>query len=398
DEAETQRTSWVRWGQTPELRGLTPRTTEVLFWQAPAVLGDGDAGRIDAGGDEAVAQVGGWREKKGHRGHDAPHVSAARVGWGPVGRSLARRRKTRPPASCDLPRGICYRRQSRLGTETVVAVRRTRAWLQVAVEQLAAVAEQPVVVQRAEDWNTPRRQLEHDRRREARQVMHVRDVRFELVDDARGDRVHAVVRPRVRKCSRRRERVVDPDDVEAVALLAADGELLARRVRLACQDQDSIATGSERPCVRLCIELRTTGGSGRESVRNHEDAHVRRSPAGPPDGRVPGVHLERRGTGPGATRRRARRRESRDPGGAVRREGAAPSMSAPPAPVTPRRESSPLRRDRKAAHGAGACVDTRSSPADRASARRLLPGRMPVRGRRREPLAPTRDPPRWASP
>ncbi len=54
---------------------------------------------------------------------------------------------------------------------------------QRAIEQLTAVADQPVVVQRQHDRDAAPRQRVDDRRRQARQVMDVRDIRADRVDD-----------------------------------------------------------------------------------------------------------------------------------------------------------------------------------------------------------------------
>ena len=57
--------------------------------------------------------------------------------------------------------------------------------MQVDVEQLAAMAKEPVVVQREDDWDSSSFQLVEDRGRQAGQMVNVRDVRPNAVDEIR---------------------------------------------------------------------------------------------------------------------------------------------------------------------------------------------------------------------
>src|SRR5262245_20859415 len=66
-----------------------------------------------------------------------------------------------------------------------------RAWsaadTEIEVEQLSAVAHQPVVVQRDETGGGSLGERSNDRRRQARQMMDVCDIGPEIVHDAGGD-------------------------------------------------------------------------------------------------------------------------------------------------------------------------------------------------------------------
>ena len=87
------------------------------------------------------------------------------------------------------------------------------------------MAHQPVVVKREDRWNSTFRKQVDDARREARQVVDVRDVGSEVVDEAARDCVDRVVRVRLFERPCVSERVVDAHDPQAVALFLADGVL-----------------------------------------------------------------------------------------------------------------------------------------------------------------------------
>ena len=56
------------------------------------------------------------------------------------------------------------------------------------------MAHQPVVVQRVNNWNAALGEQAHDVRRQARQVVDVRDVRLEFGEQASGDPIDRVLR------------------------------------------------------------------------------------------------------------------------------------------------------------------------------------------------------------
>src|SRR5262249_26147177 len=88
----------------------------------------------------------------------------------------------------------------------------------VHVEELAAVADEPVVVERQVPWNATRRELVDDTRREAREVVDVRDIGPELLEETVRQGVDRLIAirlfepPGVSKC------VVDPYDPQSLEL------------------------------------------------------------------------------------------------------------------------------------------------------------------------------------
>ena len=162
-------------------------------------------------------------------------------------------------------------------TETLVArARSIRAIAHaiVRVEQLAAVAHQPVVVKRGHRGNPAFGKQADDTGREARQVMNVRDVRPEFVDDATCDRTDRVIAVRVFEAARRSKRVVDPDDAQAVARFGANLVFRPIRILLAGEDQDFVAAMiAQRPCVRVRVDFGAALRRRRESVDDLQNPH-----------------------------------------------------------------------------------------------------------------------------
>ena len=142
------------------------------------------------------------------------------------------------------------------------------------VEALAAVAQQPVVVQRVDDGDAARRQHVHDLRRQARQVVHVRDVRPPLVDEPRGDAGDGRVAVRLLEAGGRAERVVDPRHAQAVARLDAHVVVRPRRVLLARQHEHVVAAAlAQRARVMVGVDLAAALRVRRETVRDDQHAH-----------------------------------------------------------------------------------------------------------------------------
>src|SRR5207253_307113 len=100
----------------------------------------------------------------------------------------------------------------------------------VDVEELSAMAQQPEVVQRDEAWDAAVGERAHNRRGEAREMMDVRDVGLEVVDEMAGDRSDGVVAIRVLERPRLAERVVDADNLKAVVPLGLHVVLRAARI------------------------------------------------------------------------------------------------------------------------------------------------------------------------
>ena len=109
------------------------------------------------------------------------------------------------------------------------------------VEQLAAMAHQPVVVQRVERRNPSLRKRPRDRRRQTREVMDMSDVRPAVVDQLARDGADRLVPIGVLEAARRSKRVVDANHAEAVLRLLANGVFRPRRIRFAREDDDLVA-------------------------------------------------------------------------------------------------------------------------------------------------------------
>ena len=90
------------------------------------------------------------------------------------------------------------------------------------------MTDQPVIVERDEARNATFGQRADDGRRQAGQMMDVRDIGFEVVDHPAGDRADGFVPIGLLERPRVAERVVHPDDAQAVARLGR-----ARRIQAA---------------------------------------------------------------------------------------------------------------------------------------------------------------------
>ena len=161
---------------------------------------------------------------------------------------------------------------------------RAVAALQTQVEQLAAVTEQPVVVQRENDRNTALLQLEHDPRRKTGQVVDMGDVRTNLVDEVGGQGGDGWVLVRFLERTRLAKRVVDPSHAQTVAALIANAVLGRIETVLSGQDRDVVAIRIAQPCrERMSVRLGSTTRQRRKPVHHLKDAH--HTPAGRQCGR-----------------------------------------------------------------------------------------------------------------
>ena len=163
----------------------------------------------------------------------------------------------------------------RRGPEASVAAIRLRSVTDpvVRVEQLAAMAEEPVVVKGEDHRYAARVQEPDDARRQAREVMHMSDVRLERVDQARGDGVDGRIRISLGKRHRLAKRVVEPEDLETVPALNSRCVLRLRGIRLTRQHAHLMAARGERARVRVGVCLGAARGFRRERVDDDQDAH-----------------------------------------------------------------------------------------------------------------------------
>ncbi len=143
----------------------------------------------------------------------------------------------------------------------------------VRVEQLAAVAHQPVVVKRGYGGNPAFGKQADDTGREAGQVMDVRRVGPELVDHATSDRVDAAVRVRFFERARAAERVVNAHDAQAVAVAGTDLVLRPVGVLIASQHQDVVSQCRQRPGVRVRVHFAAALRGRRKPVHDNKNTH-----------------------------------------------------------------------------------------------------------------------------
>ena len=193
------------------MRCSTPR-----MWRVRTALAESARGAPGASGPPSSA--GGRRRRPPWAGGPPRHAAPARRRRAPGHRRTASTHAPQP----DRPRAVAH--------------------LVAGVEALAAVAQQPVVVQRVDDGDAARRQHVHDVGRQARQVVHVRHVGPPLVDEPRRDRARSPGCDRTpRSWSDRAERVVDPRHAQAVARLDPHVVFGPRRILLARQHEHVVA-------------------------------------------------------------------------------------------------------------------------------------------------------------
>src|SRR5947207_367263 len=144
----------------------------------------------------------------------------------------------------------------------------------VHVEELTPMADEPVVMQREEARNAAFRERPDDRRGEAGEMVDVRDVGPEVVDEPRRDGAERLVPIRVFVRARVAERVVHPRDVKAVARFGPNRVLSTVWILIARQDEDLVAKGlPKRPGMCVRVDLGAALCGRRESMRHDEDPH-----------------------------------------------------------------------------------------------------------------------------
>jgi hypothetical protein len=151
---------------------------------------------------------------------------------------------------------------------------RPRAYALIDIEQLAAMADQPIVVKREDTRNLPLGQRPDDPGRQTGEVMDVRDVGLKTIDHVSGHSVDRPIRVRVLELSDVAKGVVDPDDAKAGLLVDPGCVLIAVRFLFAGQDEHVIArvctqSGGVRPRIQLGAALRCR----RESMDNLQNPH-----------------------------------------------------------------------------------------------------------------------------
>src|SRR5205814_9234862 len=114
--------------------------------------------------------------------------------------------------------------------------------------------DKPVMLERDEAGNVTVGERSNNGRRKTGKVMNVRDIRPEVVDDAAGDGADLFVQVCLLERARAAERVVHPDDAQAVALLGANIVFGPARILVAGEDDDLVAEMTPqraRGCMRV---------------------------------------------------------------------------------------------------------------------------------------------------
>src|SRR5262249_26380538 len=151
---------------------------------------------------------------------------------------------------------------------------RTVADAIVDVEQLPPMTDEPVIVQGEHDRHTAIGERSHDAGGKTCQMMDVRGVRPNLVDDARGHRVDRGVLVRFLEGVRISECVVDPRDRQTTARLASNAVVRPRRILLARQHRHLVAvTGRQRERMFVRVDLAAALSRWRKPMDDYEEAH-----------------------------------------------------------------------------------------------------------------------------
>ena len=103
------------------------------------------------------------------------------------------------------------------------------------------MADQPVIVEREEAGHAAFRERADDGGGETGEMVNVRDVRPEVIDQPRRDGADCLVPIGVFERARVAERVVHPRDLEAVVRFGTNGVLSAAWILLACEHEDLVA-------------------------------------------------------------------------------------------------------------------------------------------------------------
>ena len=158
-------------------------------------------------------------------------------------------------------------------TVAIVDTFRTIADPVIDIKELAAMAHQPVVMQREKDRNPTLGERLNDRRGQAGQMMDVRNVWFEVIDRAVRDRADCVVSIRLLKRPRIAKRVVHRDDAHAITFLGPNVIFNALGILFAREDKDFIAARPQRTRVRTRVQLGAALRGRRKSVDDLKDPH-----------------------------------------------------------------------------------------------------------------------------
>jgi hypothetical protein len=143
----------------------------------------------------------------------------------------------------------------------------------VNVEELASMAQQPVVVKREHDRNSTLGERSNDRRREARQMMDVRHVWLEIIDDTACDGADGFVPVGLLESPGVAERVVHPHDAEAIARLGSTVVFGAVPILLAGENKNLVPAVAQGAGVRVRVHLGAALSHRRESMNHFENPH-----------------------------------------------------------------------------------------------------------------------------
>jgi hypothetical protein len=151
---------------------------------------------------------------------------------------------------------------------------RPGATLEIHVQELAALTEEPIVVEGEDDWDRPLRHLRDEFSGQAGEVVNVSHVRLNLVEQASTEPPNLIVSVGVLEGGITRKRVVDVRDLEPLSEFPPQGHLRAIGAGLPGEDEDLVfaaALQSVREIVH--VKLGTPGGGGRETMNDEKDPH-----------------------------------------------------------------------------------------------------------------------------
>ena len=142
------------------------------------------------------------------------------------------------------------------------------------------MTDEPVIVERDEAWNAAFGERSNDGRRKTGQVMNVRDIGLEVVEDAAGDTVDGVIAVGLRERTRVAEGIVHRNDAQALALLATNLVFGPPRILLAREDDDFVAEiVPQRACVCMRVDLAATLSGRRKAVDDDQGFHRTSAPS-----------------------------------------------------------------------------------------------------------------------
>jgi hypothetical protein len=145
----------------------------------------------------------------------------------------------------------------------------------IPIDQLTAMADQPIVVQRHDDRYVPSHGLARDTSRETRQMLNVDNVRLPIVKDLRRELLNRRIGVALLKRFARLKRVVDAEHRDVIIVPHPQGEFAGMRIRVAGEHGDLIAPRRRQGSSKISgVHLGAAVCGRRESVDDLENPHL----------------------------------------------------------------------------------------------------------------------------